>query len=301
VSVYVAEEFTSDEEDILRRYFTNLDRPVFALVNLPEVVKGALFARYSRSPKSLRRLFLDEFAEQLTDAPIASTVGLARAEKLSAVGELAASVVHVVKNPVAAIVGYAQLGRDCDGLPEAHELFGLVEAQAWRASDVLQNMLEFTRREPSRPELLDPATVAEDAVKLLRHPLRLRGVTVRTEIAPGLPKIHTHAGELQQVLVNLLMNAADAMEGRPERIVTIGSGGADGRVLLWVRDTGAGIDPEHLEKIFQPFFTTKKGREGTGLGLSVSQRIVRDLGGEIRVESKLGVGATFTVALPAVG
>jgi signal transduction histidine kinase len=225
---------------------------------------------------------------------------LARADKLSAVGELAASVVHEVKNPVAAVVGYAQLGRECEQLPEAHELFGLVEAQAWRASDVLQNMLEFTRREPPMPELLDPAVVAEDAVRLLRHPLRLRGVTLQTEIAEGLPKLHTHAGELQQVLVNLLMNAADAMEGRAERVATLGIAASNGRVLMTVRDTGSGIPAELHEKIFLPFFTTKKGRDGTGLGLSVSQRLVRDMGGEIRVESTVNAGSTFTVSLPAV-
>jgi signal transduction histidine kinase len=223
---------------------------------------------------------------------------LARADKLSAVGELAASVVHEVKNPVAAIVGYAQLGREAGQLPEAHELFGLVEAQAWRASEVLQDMLEFTRREPPAAERLDPSTVAEDAVRLLRHPLRLRGVTLQTELPEGAPPLHAHAGELQQVLVNLLMNAADAMDGRPERVATLGIAVRDGRVIFSVRDTGSGIPPELLERIFQPFFTTKKGRDGTGLGLSVSQRLVRDMGGEIRVESTVGVGSTFTVSLP---
>jgi two-component system NtrC family sensor kinase len=129
--------------------------------------------------------------------------------------------------------------------------------------------------------------------------LRLRGVTLESALGEGLPQVRADAGELQQVLVNLLMNAADATDGRPARIVTLGSSTVDGRVLLWVRDTGAGIGSEDLQKIFQPFYTTKKGRDGTGLGLSVSLRIVKDLGGDIRVESRVGEGSTFTVSLPA--
>jgi two-component system NtrC family sensor kinase len=224
---------------------------------------------------------------------------IARAEKLSAVGELAASIAHEVKNPVAAIVGYAQLGRDTPRLDEAHELFALVERQGWRAGEVLQSLLEFTRRDPPDPQLVEPSSLAEDALRLLRHPLRLRGIKVESALGEGLPPVRADAGELQQVLVNLLMNAADATDGRPTRIVTLGSSAAEGRVILWVRDSGGGIGAEEIEKIFQPFYTTKKGRDGTGLGLSVSLRIVKDLGGDIRVESRVGEGSTFTVSLPA--
>jgi signal transduction histidine kinase len=223
---------------------------------------------------------------------------IARADKLSAVGELAASIAHEVKNPVTAVVGYAQLGRETKAIEEAHELFGLVEKQGWRAGEVLQSLLEFTRREPTRPEPVEPAELVNDTLRLLRHPLKLRGVTLEAELAERLPTILVHAGELQQVLVNLLMNGADAMDGRPTRVLTVLASTEDERVLLRVRDTGSGIPLDLREKIFQPFFTTKKGREGTGLGLSVSQRIVKDLGGEIRVTSTVGEGSTFTVILP---
>jgi signal transduction histidine kinase len=223
---------------------------------------------------------------------------IARAEKLSAVGELAASIVHEVKNPLAALVGYAQLGRDTLEIEEAHELFGLVEVQGWRASEVMQRLLGFTRRESSTPEPVELAELAQETVRLLRTPLKLRGITLVSAVEPGLPPIHLRPGELQQVLVNLVMNGADAMDGRERREVTVGSSVVDGRVRLSVRDTGNGIPPELLEKIFRPFFTTKLGRDGTGLGLSVSQRIVRDFGGELLVESTVGEGSTFTVVLP---
>jgi len=224
---------------------------------------------------------------------------IARADKLSAVGEIAASIAHEVKNPVSAIVGYAQMGQETSDVAKTHELFGLVETQGWRAAKVLQDLLEFARREPVAPEPVAPAELAEEALRLLRHPLMLRGVTVRSAVAEGLPRILVQPGELQQVLVNLLMNAADAMDGRQERVVTLGASAEPGHVLLWVRDTGPGVPPELREKIFQPFFTTKQGRDGTGLGLSVSQRIVTDLGGVLRLESAAGAGATFTVVLPA--
>lgn len=223
---------------------------------------------------------------------------LSRADKLSAVGELAASIAHEVKNPVTAVVGYAQLGREANDLEDAKELFVLVEKQGWRAGEVLQSLLEFTRREAQVPEPVDPRALVEDTVRLLRHPLKLRGVTLETELSDGLPPILAHPGELQQVLVNLLMNGADAMADRPTRVLTIGASGDAERLQLWVRDTGVGIPLELRERIFQPFFTTKKGRDGTGLGLSVSQRIVKDLGGELRVASTVGEGSTFTVVLP---
>lgn len=223
---------------------------------------------------------------------------IARADKLSAVGELAASIVHEVKNPLAALVGYAQLGKETLRIEEAHELFGLVESQGWRASDVMQQLLGFTRRESTTPERVDAAALAEATVRLLRPPLRLRGIALQLAFEPGLPQIRVRPGELQQVLVNLVMNGADAMDGRDRREVTVGGSAGGGRVRLSVRDTGAGIPPELMEKIFQPFFTTKMGRDGTGLGLSVSQRIVRDFGGELEVESTVGEGSTFTVVLP---
>lgn len=224
---------------------------------------------------------------------------IARADKLSAVGELAASIAHEVKNPVTALVGYAQLGREVGTLEEARELFGLIEKQGWRAGEVLQSLLEFTRRDPAPPEAVAPGELLEDTLKLLRHPLKLRGVTLETSVAEGLPRILVQPGELQQVLVNLVMNGADAMEGRARRVLTLGASAGNGQVLLTVRDTGTGIPVELLERIFQPFFTTKKGKAGTGLGLSVSQRIVKDLGGELRVQSTVGEGTTFIIALPA--
>jgi signal transduction histidine kinase len=225
---------------------------------------------------------------------------VSRSDKLSAVGELAASFAHEVKNPVTAVVGYAQLGLQATTLEEARELFALAEAQAWRASDALKGLLEFTRRDASPPEPVDPAPLAAEALRLLRYPLHQRGVEVVSDLPERLPRVVISPGELQQVLVNLMLNAADAMDERPVRRLILGAAVQGESVLLTVRDTGVGIPPELHEKIFQSFFTTKKGKAGTGLGLSVSLRIVQSAGGEIRVESAPGAGASFTVVLPAL-
>ena len=223
---------------------------------------------------------------------------LGQAEKLSAVGEIAASVVHEVKNPLSAIVGYAQLGRDASHLDEAKELFRQIEQHGWRSNDVLQSLLAYARLEKPVQTRLDPAAIAGDALKLLRHQLLLKRVQVETSLPEGLPPILGNANQLEQVLVNLVMNASQAMEGTPLKVLRLSARAEGDQVVIEVADTGAGIRPEDREKIFRPFFTTKAEGQGTGLGLSVSLRMVRQHQGEIRVESQPGQGTTFSVVLP---
>jgi signal transduction histidine kinase len=223
---------------------------------------------------------------------------LAQAEKLSAVGEIAASVVHEVKNPLSAMVGFAQLGREAQTLAQARELFQQIEGNGWRSSDVLQTLLGYARRDKADQVRLDPSAVAGGALKLLRHQLMLKQIQVETSLPQGLPPVMGNANQLQQVLVNLIMNAAQAMEGQPSRVLGLQAAAQGDAVAISVRDTGKGISPAEREEIFKPFFTTKPPGHGTGLGLSVSLRIVAQHRGEIRVESQPGRGATFSVVLP---
>ncbi len=224
---------------------------------------------------------------------------LAQAEKLSAVGELAASVVHEVKNPLSAIVSYAQLGQEAEKVEAARDLFKLVESNAWRSNDVLQTLLAFARQEKAVQARIDPAAVAEGALRLLRHQLILKQIDVETSLPDGLPFIMGNANQLQQVLVNLIMNAAHAMERGERKVLRLAAAAQGDGVAISVADTGVGIAPADRDRLFKPFFTTKPGGQGTGLGLSVSQRIVQEHRGQIRVESEPGRGATFTVVLPA--
>ncbi len=223
---------------------------------------------------------------------------LAQAEKLSAVGEIAASVVHEVKNPLSAIVSYAQLGQEAEKIEAARDLFKQIEGNAWRSSDVLQTLLAYARMEKAIQTRLDPAAVARDALRLLRHQFLLKQIEVETSLPEGLPFVLGNANQLQQVLVNLMMNAAHAMERGERKVLGVTAEVQGEAVAISVRDTGVGIAPADRQKLFRPFFTTKPARQGTGLGLSVSQRIVQEHRGEIRVESEPGRGATFSVVLP---
>jgi len=223
---------------------------------------------------------------------------LALAGKLSVIGELAASVAHEAKNPLATVVGYAQYGGSAKTVEEGREMFQLIEEQAWRASRILETVLGFAR--DSRPTFgpLDAASLVGDALKLLAPQLRMKGIRLDTAVDPAMPHIKGSAGELQQVLVNLILNAADAMEGCPEKALTIGARREGAFGVLSVRDTGTGLSPEAQQRIFTPFFTTKPAGKGTGLGLSVSQRIVKQHGGDVRAESEPGRGTVFLVRIP---
>jgi two-component system, NtrC family, sensor kinase len=224
---------------------------------------------------------------------------LAQSEKLSVVGEIGASVAHEVKNPLAGIVGFAQVGQNSATLEEAVESFKIIETSAWRASEILQSLLEFARLDRQEYAPVDAAGIAEGAVRLLRHQLLSKGIRVEMTVPPGLPRVLGNAGQLQQVFVNLVMNAAQAMKDRPERILSIGARLEGHHVAFTVGDTGTGMGPEVLEKIFTPFFSTKPRGQGTGLGLSVSKRIVTQHHGDILIQSQPGKGTIFTVLLPA--
>jgi two-component system NtrC family sensor kinase len=223
---------------------------------------------------------------------------LAQSERLSVVGEIGASVAHEVKNPLAGIVGFAQVGQQSATLAEAVESFQVIEANAWRASEILQSLLEFARLDRQDFAPVDATAIAEGAVRLLRHQLISKGIRVELAIGHGLPQVLGNAGQLQQVFVNLVMNAGQAMENRPERILTIAARLEGDYLAFTVSDTGTGMTPEVLGKIFAPFFSTKPRGQGTGLGLSVSQRIVKQHHGAILTRSEPGRGTTFTVLLP---
>ncbi|HSN90617.1 MAG TPA: ATP-binding protein [Anaeromyxobacteraceae bacterium] len=224
---------------------------------------------------------------------------LAQSAKLSAVGELAASVVHEVKNPIAGLVGYAEVGAQATTLGEAKETFRIIEKNAWRAADVLQTMLAFARPADVSRGPVDLSRLVHDTLRLVQHQLQLSGVSVRLDLPAGLPRVRGNEQQLQQVLVNLVMNAAHAMEAADRRVLDLSTRAEGDRVVLAVRDTGVGMTAETRARLFTPFFTTKAPGQGTGLGLSVTRRIVEEHGGTIGVDSEPGRGAAFEVRIPA--
>jgi two-component system NtrC family sensor kinase len=224
---------------------------------------------------------------------------LVQSEKLSAVGELAASVAHEVKNPMVGIVGFAQLGQESTDLPEMLEYFKLIEQDAFRANKILQNLLEFSRPPEMEFEPLAPNDVVLGAMALCVHQLQMQGVKVETSLGDGLPSIRGNSNQLRQVLLNLMLNAGQAMEQSPLKLITVSTQQPEqGFVEIRVSDTGPGLAEDVKDKLFKPFFTTKRRGQGTGLGLSVSRTIIESHRGQIRAEGAPGKGATFIIRLP---
>jgi two-component system, NtrC family, sensor kinase len=222
---------------------------------------------------------------------------LQQSDKLSSIGLLAAGVAHEVNTPLAGISSYSQmLMQQIPDSDPRHQLLEKIHRQTSRASSIVNNLLNFSRVSEARYAPVDLNRVLDDTIQLLESQLRNTEIEIVRHYADGLPLAPCDAPKLQQVLMNLILNARDAMPrgGKLE----ISTGADEDSVVISVRDSGLGIAPEHLSKIYDPFFTTKQIGKGTGLGLAVSYGIIRDHGGHINVESKLGEGTRFQITLP---
>ena len=222
---------------------------------------------------------------------------LVQSEKLAATGRLAASLAHEINNPLQAIHTSLQLMINFDVEPEEQqEYIRMADEEVKRLIDIATSVMDFAR--PSRPQL--EATfvdqVIERTLALANKYLQHRHIAVKQDLAPGLPPVMAVPGELRQVLLNLVLNAVEAMPGGGTLTVTSFLTN-DGQQAVSISDTGRGIPPEHLDRIFEPFFSTKES--GTGLGLSVSYNVIQAHGGEITVQSQIDSGSTFTVLLPS--
>ena len=233
---------------------------------------------------------------------------LVHAARLATVGELTAGLAHEVNNPLAIVAEKVGLLRDLldprfGRTPDAEAVRGHladVEAAAFRASGIVRRLLGFVRRGDVSLEPCDPGALADELLDgILRSALEGAGATVVRDYDPAAARLVTDPEQLRQVLLNLLKNAADAVDGAGT--VTVRTRRAGDRVRLEVADDGCGMTPDQLERAFLPFFTTKEPGRGTGLGLSVSYGIVEGLGGRLSVASTAGEGTVFTVELPAGG
>jgi PAS domain S-box-containing protein len=222
---------------------------------------------------------------------------LQQTDKLSSIGLLAAGVAHEVNTPLAGISSYSQmLMQQIPDTDPRRQLLEKIHRQTSRASSIVNNLLNFSRVSDKRHTPVDLNRVIDDTIQLLDAQLRNTEIEVSRRFDEALPLALGDAPKLQQVLMNLILNARDAMPqgGRLE----ISTEAREEAVVINVRDTGLGIAPEHMAKIYDPFFTTKQIGKGTGLGLAVSYGIVRDHGGHIDVESSLGEGTRFQITLP---
>jgi signal transduction histidine kinase len=222
---------------------------------------------------------------------------LVQADKLSSIGLLAAGVAHEVNTPLAVISTYAQmLAKQVNGDDQKTRLLDKIAKSTFRASEIVNSLLNFSRTSPAEYGEVDVNRVLEETISLVRHQLDKAGVHTALELQHDALTVKGNAGKLQQVFLNLVLNARDAMDGGGTLTVRTWSDGACARIHI--KDTGQGIPADTLPRIYDPFFTTKAARKGTGLGLSVTYGIVQEHGGAIEVQSEPGAGTLFHLEFP---
>jgi signal transduction histidine kinase len=227
---------------------------------------------------------------------------LVQSAKLAAISEVAANIVYEVNNPLTGVLGYTGLLIKSDDIPaEKKELLKTIERETLRAREILKNLLDFARRKPPRLVKSDIGNLIKDTLDLVKGQAGLSNVNIVVDSPEGIPAVAVDADEMKQAFVNIINNAFFAMPGGGSLTIRCRHDkDMSGRefVALEFADTGIGIPEAQLDKIFEPFFTTRLEGDGTGLGLSISYMIIRNHGGHIEVESKVGEGTTFRVLLP---
>jgi two-component system NtrC family sensor kinase len=276
---------------------------------------GEFASSFNRMTESLARAqqeniawgrTLEKRVEQKTgELESAQRTILAR-EKMASIGKLAATVAHEVNNPLAGILTYAGLTlKKLNKLsidPVAQEAMRAnlqtIERESRRCGDLMRNLLAFSRQTPSQRAPRDLNLLIKDGLALVRHQMDLQGVETREQLQDGLPPVLCDAGQIRQVILALLVNAAQAMPGGGHLEVSTSLDAGRQAVVVRLRDTGVGIPSQILPHIFDPFFTTKDTQQNTGLGLAVAHSILQQHGGEISANSTPGQGSEFIVSLP---
>ncbi|RLA78585.1 MAG: PAS domain-containing sensor histidine kinase, partial [Deltaproteobacteria bacterium] len=225
---------------------------------------------------------------------------LLQSEKLRSLGEMAAGVAHEINNPLGGILIYASLLMEDLPLddPKRADLERIVQ-EATRCKEIVKSLLEFARQSSPEKEPTDVNRAITEGLLFLENQATFHNIEIIKELDPSLPPVIGNAGQLKQVFMNIMINAADAMNGCGTLTIRTRPSEDGDEVIIEFTDTGEGIPDDVLPRIFDPFFTTKEVGKGTGLGLSMSYGIVREHGGRIEVETEVGKGSTFRVILPA--
>jgi two-component system NtrC family sensor kinase len=230
------------------------------------------------------------------------------AEKMASVGKMAAVVAHEINNPLSGILTYAKLLKKWLDHPksedahriEAQRCLELIATESRRCGDLVKNLLTFSRTSPMNPERTELGVIVDRLVRLVQHKLDLTSIQLHLDLAPDLPRVHCDPGQIEQVLLALVMNAIDAMPRGGNLWLSLRQADSE-NIEIQVRDDGCGIPADILPRIFEPFLTTKEGAHGVGLGLAISQSIVERHRGHIEVQSEVGRGTTFAITLPVHG
>ncbi|MCW5965329.1 MAG: hypothetical protein KIT83_14940 [Bryobacterales bacterium] len=257
------------------------------------LVAGLVSQRHRKRVEEHQRM-----AEQLRQAHAEmheNFEGMKRAERLFAVGQLSAGLAHEIRNPLASISGAAGiLRRNASTTPPHAELLEIIEKECQRLNGMLTSFLEFAKPKPPQPGNADIGAVLDRVISLATHAPARRNITILKRLEDDIPQVFVDAEQLQQVLLNMLMNAIQASADSDEVVLAVRLD--SDRLWVDVRDQGSGVKPEHVDRLFDPFFTTKE--QGTGLGLPVAHEIVRSIGGMLKVNHNEDRGMTFSVGLP---
>ncbi len=290
-----------------------ISQPLLALRDHAEAVGRGDFTRriaqFSDDECGAVAVALNDMTENLqaSRADLEKAVGtlkttqaqLIQSEKLSAVGQFVAGVAHELNNPLTSVIGFSELLEATSTDPKQRDHLTHIVRNATRCHKIVHSLLGFSRQHEPERKLVKLHEIADAVLEIVAYDMRVNNVTLVREYAPDLPPLLGDTHQLQQVVLNIVSNARQAMENfRRDGAITLRTGATDDRVWLRIIDNGPGISPENLKKIFDPFFTTKPQGKGTGLGLSLSYGIVQEHRGSIRAESQPGVGTEFILEFP---
>ena len=280
-------------ESGVRGHWSEQQRPASHVLNEWELFSYPIFGQGGQVSQAivLRRDITEQSSLEAS---------LAQAEKLAAVGQLAAGIAHEINNPLTAIIANTQfLLEDIDSKQDAYQSVELIAQAGERAARVVRNLLDFARQEDVEPRLLDVNESLREVLSLLAPQLNAAGVQVTTRLAPALSPIFAHADHLHSIWFNLLKNAQDAVSSlNTSGRIDVVSRQMDDVIQVSIVDNGQGIPADELGQIFHPFYTTKEPGKGTGLGLSISYRLAAQYGGTIKAISDLDHGTAFLIQFP---
>ena len=227
---------------------------------------------------------------------------LIQVEKINALGQLSAAIAHEINNPLAGVIVYTQLlmkklKGDSFDKEDALNILTKMDSALANSGNLVRSLLDFARQSTPTLKSVDIRNVIEQVMALVGHQAQLKKVKIIRDEAPGLPSVKADFSQLEQVFINLILNGVQAMPDGGELTIRT-TPASDGMISVAIRDTGYGIPPENMKKLFTPFFSTKEAVKGVGLGLAISYGIVERHGGRIEVQSEVGKGSTFTVYLP---
>jgi two-component system, NtrC family, sensor kinase len=279
-------------------------KPVNALmVAIEEIAAGPVLreVKLDHAPPELQALALafSRMQEAIRERRRLNEEKLIRSDRLAMIGQLAAGVAHEINNPLGSILLLARLGmQQSTGDSKLQENLERIEKETKRCHAIVQSLLDFARQREPDIEPVDVNQLLDATIQFFERQHFFQNIKVTRRYNNSLPAVHADCLQLQQVLMNIVINAADAMNGQGTLTLETADSGRD--IDIFISDTGCGISPENLNRIFDPFFTTKEVGKGTGLGLSVSYGIIQAHNGEIRVSSTPGAGSRFAITLPKV-